>query len=239
MEHYSFSTTRVQRSCEYNCSIRITTALADRSIEGQIFSVDPSSSLVAIKETDGKPAPPNPNTLAAPSFRIISVANIASFQLLGEPESVETFAPVTQAEREMMRKREADAIKKEKKKQADKGKGVTKEAQELYDFIGRTYVKPTPHPVCAEDSCLPINMSKKNKRKGTDSTTYSLPIRWNDKQIVVSDSVVIDPPYTVNDTKAPSDKRIALPQIKKVVEAFWQKKKKPTAPALPQGRKGG
>jgi hypothetical protein len=67
----------------------------------------------------------------------------------------------------------------------------------------------------------------------------SLPTRWNDKQIVVSDSVVIDPPYTVNDTKAPADKRVALPQIKKVVEGFWQKKKKPTAPALPQGRKGG
>jgi hypothetical protein len=54
----------------------------------------------------------------------------------------------------------------------------------------------------------------------------------------VNDSVVIDPPYSVNDTKAPPDKRSALPQIKKVVEGFWQKKKK-TAPALPQGRKGG
>jgi hypothetical protein len=97
---------------------------------------------MAVKETDAKPAPPNPNTPATPNFRIISVANVVSYQLLSEPESVETLPPVTQADRDMMRKREADAIKKEKKKEADKGKGVTKEAQELYDFIGRTYVIP-------------------------------------------------------------------------------------------------
>jgi hypothetical protein len=95
---------------------------------------------MAVKEVDGKPAPPNPNTSTASSFRILSVANIASYQLLSEPEAVDAIPAVTQADRDAMRKREADAIKKEKKKEADRGKGVTKEAQELYDFIGRTYV---------------------------------------------------------------------------------------------------
>jgi len=183
--------------------IQIKTSLPDHTIEGQIVSVCPITSLIAIKEADKKPAPPNPNTPATPNFRIMSVANIASYTLLSGPEAVEALTAVTPSDRDAMRKREADAIKKEKKKEADRGKGVSKEAQELYDFVVRT-----------------------------------LPTRWNDKQIVVNDSVVIDPPYTVNETKAPPDKRGALPQIKKIVEAFWQKKKK-TIPALPQGRKGG
>jgi hypothetical protein len=75
----------------------------------------------------------------------MSVKDIASYILLSEALSeprVESIAAPTSAEKESMRKREADAIRKEMKREADKGKGVTKEAQELYDHITRTYVAP-------------------------------------------------------------------------------------------------
>lgn len=41
-----------------------------------------------------------------------------------------------------MKAREEAAIRKMKEKDATRGKGVTKEAQEVFDMIGRTYVLP-------------------------------------------------------------------------------------------------
>jgi len=60
--------------------------------------------------------------------------------------------------------------------------------------------------------------------KRTDTKINRLPARWAATQIVVSDSVLIDSPYGVDNVKAPADKKVALAQIKRVVDGYWQKK---------------
>lgn len=94
---------------------------------------------------------------------------------------------------------------------------------------------------------------------GGTNEVYRLPTRWAGQTIVVSESVLLDSPYGVENMRAPADKTQALNHLKRVVEAYWSKKKKggsstgastPTGngpapqrapvPAVPLGmRKGG
>lgn len=76
------------------------------------------------------------------------------------------------------------------------------------------------------------------------NTRYSLPTRWADTQIVVNDSVLLQPPYTVDSLKASADKGQSLAHVRKVLESFYQKKKGPSANRAPVAtpiapRKGG
>jgi len=79
-----------------------------------------------------------------------------------------------------------------------------------------------------------------------------LPARWADQTIVVSDSVLVKPPYSLDDVSAPKNKADALAQIKRVLEGYYSKKgassaansgtstpaaNRPVVPAVP--RKGG
>jgi hypothetical protein len=43
--------------------------------------------------------------------------------------------------------------------------------------------------------------------------------------MVVSESVLIQPPYTLNDIKAPSDKADAETLVRKIVDRHYQRKK--------------
>jgi hypothetical protein len=74
----------------------------------------------------------------------------------------------------------------------------------------------------------------------------SLPTRWADAQIVVNDAVLIQPPYTLENIKAPADKAQSEVHVRKVVENYYARKKSgnagaPRAPvAMPIApRKGG
>jgi len=91
---------------------------------------------------------------------------------------------------EALRQREEKAVQEAKRYEATRGKGVTREAQEVFDHISRT-----------------------------------MPTRWADKTIVVSDSVLVESPYGVDNTKAPGDKKNALAHIKRIVDGYWTKKK--------------
>jgi hypothetical protein len=53
----------------------------------------------------------------------------------------------------------------------------------------------------------------------------SLPTRWADTQIVVNDAVLIQPPYMLDNIKAPADKAQSEAQVRKVVEHYYQRKK--------------
>jgi hypothetical protein len=60
-----------------------------------------------------------------------------------------------------------------------------------------------------------------------------LPVRWADQTIVVSDSVLVESPYSADNLKAPNDKQRALQQIKRVVDGYWQKKKSGSGASTP------
>ncbi|KAI9720616.1 MAG: hypothetical protein M1812_002796 [Candelaria pacifica] len=71
----------------------------------------------------------------------------------------------------------------------------------------------------------------------------TLPTRWHETSIVVLDSVMIAPPYRVEDCKTPQNQQAALTRVKKVLEMERKKiadrSNRPAVP-LPQGpRKGG
>jgi hypothetical protein len=55
--------------------------------------------------------------------------------------------------------------------------------------------------------------------------TQRLPTRWADTQIVVSDSVLIQAPYTLDSIRAPADKAQAEKHVRKIVEHYYQRKK--------------
>lgn len=55
--------------------------------------------------------------------------------------------------------------------------------------------------------------------------TNRLPTRWADTQIVVSDSVLIQSPYTLDSIRAPADKAQAEKHVRKIVEHYYQRKK--------------
>lgn len=71
----------------------------------------------------------------------------------------------------------------------------------------------------------------------------SLPTRWNDAQIVVNDAVLIEPPYTVDNLKAPPGKEQSVASVRRIMDNYYQRKKNagPRAPvATPIApRKGG
>jgi hypothetical protein len=50
-----------------------------------------------------------------------------------------------------------------------------------------------------------------------------LPVRWNDKSIVVLDNVIIEPPYGVEDCKAPTKHGKQLERVKDLVRREKEK----------------
>lgn len=104
--------------------------------------------------------------------------------------------------------REEQTIREMKKKDAQKGKGVSREAQEIFDAISRTYV----------------SMQCTNTSDSTD-TKHRLPTRWADSQIVVNDAVLIQPPYTLESIRAPAGKEQSVNMVKKIIERYYSQKR--------------
>lgn len=61
--------------------------------------------------------------------------------------------------------------------------------------------------------------------------SISLPTRWADTTIVVNDSVLILPPYALENIKAPTDKSQSEAHVRKVVDHFYRNKKGPSGGA--------
>jgi len=173
--------------------IRITTSAT--TIEGVLFTACPITNLVAVN-TSANVGPGVPG-----NYRIIPVAQISGFQIVTADANGAVSAPtpigfgdvvpsIARVDIDALRAREEEAVRKLKEYDGTRGKGVTREAQEIFDWFKRT-----------------------------------LPVRWNDQTIIVSDSVLVKPPYGISDCRAPKDKQFAEAQIKRVLEGFYSRKK--------------
>lgn len=126
--------------------VKITTTLANHVLEGTIFAADPVLNAIAINTT---PAPPNPSTSLASqpgNFHVVSIPNIQEFKILpgedGSPDGFENAMPTIAAlDLNALKAREESAVRKLLEKEATRGRGVPKEAQEIFDAINRTYVQ--------------------------------------------------------------------------------------------------
>lgn len=123
--------------------VKITTTLANHVLEGTIFAADPVLNAIAINTT---PAPPNPSTSLASqpgNFHVVSIPNIQEFKILpgedGSPDGFESAMPTIAAlDLNALKAREESAVRKLLEKEATRGRGVPKEAQEIFDAINRT-----------------------------------------------------------------------------------------------------
>jgi hypothetical protein len=129
-------------------SVRVTSAPENEKLEGILFTVSNHTNTIAI---DTAPLPPNPSSSMQNKlcdFHIIPVAHITSFEVIGAGEKAQgsgtgfdgALPPITKVDPEALRAREEQTIRDIKKRDAQRGKGVTREAQEIFDFVARTYV---------------------------------------------------------------------------------------------------
>jgi hypothetical protein len=129
-------------------SIKITCAPNNNVLEGTLFTACNTTHAIAINTA---PAPPNPSASLSSQpgdYHIIPFAHIISFEIIGlgerAPESTAGFdgaiPSIAKVDMAALMAREEQTIREMKKKDAQKGKGVSKEAQELFDAFSRTYV---------------------------------------------------------------------------------------------------
>ncbi|KAH8719468.1 anticodon-binding domain-containing protein [Phaeosphaeriaceae sp. PMI808] len=126
--------------------IKITCAPNDNVLEGTLFTACSLTNAIAINTA---PAPPNPSAPLASQpgdYHIIPFAHILSFEIVASSERVAESTPgfdgampnISKVDLAALQAREDQTIREMKKRDAQKGKGVSTEAQELFDFISRT-----------------------------------------------------------------------------------------------------
>ncbi|KAF1963528.1 hypothetical protein CC80DRAFT_486897 [Byssothecium circinans] len=126
--------------------VKITCAPHENVLEGTLFTTCNITHAIAINTA---PAPPNPSAPLSGQpgdYHIIPFAHILSFELIGAGERAADAGPgfdgalpsISKVDLDAIRAREEQTIREMKRKDAQKGKGVTKEAQEIFDAISRT-----------------------------------------------------------------------------------------------------
>ncbi|KAL4955519.1 anticodon-binding domain-containing protein [Aspergillus filifer] len=161
--------------------VRITTNPASSTLEGTLFTACPITNLIAINTADAKKA-------QAGDYHIIPISRIQSFQLLSVASEATSFSDATPPLHALniraLKNREASAVAKMQEGEARRGKGVTREAQDLFDAFSRT-----------------------------------MPTRWDGASIIVTDTVIIAPPYRVDDCRPVNQNdTAALARVRKVLE---------------------
>ncbi|PYH90405.1 hypothetical protein BO71DRAFT_76282 [Aspergillus ellipticus CBS 707.79] len=129
----------VALSSAIGARVRITTSPVSSTIEGTLFTACPITNLVAINTADGKQT-------QAGDYRVIPVSRIQSFQIVSLPSSSnldgssfsDAVPPLQPLDIRSLKNREATAVGKLQEGEARRGKGVTREAQDLFDAFSRT-----------------------------------------------------------------------------------------------------
>lgn len=118
-------------------------------LEGILFTTCNITNAIAINTAT---PPPNPSSALASQpgdYHIIPFAHIVSIELLSAGERIPDSGPgfdgalpsISKVDLEAVKAREEATIRKMKEKDAMKGRGVSKEAQEIFDALARTYVQ--------------------------------------------------------------------------------------------------
>ena len=118
-------------------------------LEGTLFVADPITNLIAINTASPPPTPISATSSAQPGdYHILPIASLQSFQLLSlAPEAVGSAGSTTfdaalpsirSLDMRALKARERAAVDKEIRRERARGKGVGREAQEIYDALSRT-----------------------------------------------------------------------------------------------------
>ena len=139
-------------------SIKLTTAAPhSQSYEGTLFTACPVLNVIAIN-TRAQPAAPTTDVSVQPGdYNIIPVSNIQSFQIVsvaappenGESSFASAQPPIGPVDVKRLKEREQARINKLKEDERNRGKGVTAEAQAIFDSFRRMYAK-AQYQICFE-----------------------------------------------------------------------------------------
>ncbi|PNS17531.1 hypothetical protein CAC42_8074 [Sphaceloma murrayae] len=124
--------------------VKITTSASpSQTLEGTLYTACPTFNVVAINTA---PAPPNSSSSATAEpgdYHVIPISKIQSVHVVSLAENKDGFAtalpPIGKVDVAKLKEREQQRIKKLKDEQAKQGKGVTPEAQALFNALDRMY----------------------------------------------------------------------------------------------------
>ncbi|KAI9892088.1 MAG: hypothetical protein M1814_001794 [Vezdaea aestivalis] len=124
--------------------IRLTNSL-NQSQEGTLFAVDPILNLVALSQpTRGPPNQTSKDGARPQDFHLVLIAKISKFEVLNLPavekKDFATAMPkIKRVNSALLKEKVNKAVQAEKKLKERIGKGVGKEAQDIFDAIERMF----------------------------------------------------------------------------------------------------
>ena len=129
-------------------SIKLTTTSPhSQTLEGSLFTACPITNLVAIN-TRAPTTTGGDAAKQAGDYHIIPVSRIQGFQITSLASSADgsltsAHAAIAPVDLKRLQERENARVRKLKEDEGSRGKGVTKEAQAIFDALKRVYVLPT------------------------------------------------------------------------------------------------
>lgn len=118
--------------------MKITTAAPDAaSLEGTLYTADALTDLILLDTSSA--------ASAAAEYRILPISRIHALQVLAAgPGLAETKDQISRVDTAALQRRAEERVRALKEAERNRGKGVTREAQRIFDALKRMYV------------CLPI-----------------------------------------------------------------------------------
>lgn len=139
-------------------SVRVTTSPpTSATYEGLLYTADPITNLIVLSIAPSSPAatptsassPNPPTTTSSPTntFKILPIGSLTSFTILSLPtpnnastdDTRPNLPPPTALDMSSLNQRLILTITRLKTQDAKRGRGVTREAQDIFDGISRTY----------------------------------------------------------------------------------------------------
>jgi hypothetical protein len=156
-----------------NRSVKVTTvAPHSQTLQGTLFTACPKFNIIAINTA---PAPPNPSSTLSNQpgdYHIIPIQHISSFDIVSldsnaAKQTITTVQPpIAPVDIKKLREREEAKIRQLREQEANKGKGVSREAQQIFDALKRLYgttflstmhklmhTKQAPYPLARTGDC--------------------------------------------------------------------------------------
>ena len=132
-----------------NSRIKVTTvAPHSQTFDGSLYSACPVLNIIAVDTR----VPSANNASRTGDYHFITISKIQSFQITSPSTANGSDSSITKAvptigpvDLKRLKQREEERIRKLKEEEQDKGKGVTKEAQAIFDSFKRMWVKALLH----------------------------------------------------------------------------------------------